>query len=384
MTFSVYVHIPFCRVRCGYCDFNTYTGTQLRGFGQSEYAQVAADEVGYAASALRDGDHAPDQVDTVFFGGGTPTMLPVSDLTMILHRIRDEWGLAPDCEITTEANPETVDAAALQELAAAGFTRVSFGMQSAVPHVLRTLDRVHRPERIPLVVQWARAAGLQVSLDLIYGTPGESMADWQTSVDEALAQHPDHLSAYALIVEPGTKLARQIRHGEVAEPDDDLTADKYEWLDARMRREGFEWYELSNWARVVDDDLDRRCRHNLRYWHNDDWWGIGPGAHSHVGDQRWWNVKHPAPYAARVRAGESPEAGRETLDATARYEERIILGSRLREGIGVAEIAAERRDELPLLAGDGLLDADALAGGRAALTLRGRLLADRVVADLIA
>jgi putative oxygen-independent coproporphyrinogen III oxidase len=380
VTFSVYVHVPFCRARCGYCDFNTYTGEQLRGFGRAEWAGVACAEIDLAARDLAGRGRAPDAVDTVFFGGGTPTMLPVADLARVIEHVRSVWGLVPGCEITVEANPETVDAAALAGLAAAGVTRVSFGMQSAVPHVLATLDRRHRPERIPQVVAWARQAGLAVSLDLIYGTPGESMADWRTSVEAALALQPDHLSAYALIVEPGTALARRIRHGEIAEPDDDLTADKYEWLDARLDRAGMRWYELSNWARTPA----QRCRHNLHYWLDDDWWGVGPGAHSHVGDERWWNARHPAAWAARVRAGEVPAAGRETLDAKARYEELVMLRSRLREGIAVADIAPERRDRLPLLVGDGLLDPVRLAGGRAVLTLHGRLLADRVVGELLA
>ncbi|WP_036960991.1 radical SAM family heme chaperone HemW [Pseudoclavibacter soli] len=381
--FSVYVHVPFCRVRCGYCDFNTYTGQQLRGFSQSEYAEVACAEISLARATLAGTGDEPRRVDTVFFGGGTPTQLPVDDLITMLRRIDDEWGLAPGCEITTEANPDTVDAPALDRLAHAGFTRVSFGMQSAVPHVLATLDRTHTPQRVPQVVEWAKAAGLQTSLDLIYGTPGESMADWRSSVEAALACEPDHLSAYALIVEQGTKLARQIRHGEVAEPDDDLTADKYEWLDQRMRAADFDWYELSNWARVADDGLERRCRHNLHYWQGDDWWGVGPGAHSHVGDQRWHNLKHPAPYAEQVRAGRLPEAARETLDATSVYEERVMLASRLRTGLPVQDIAPERRGLLEQMIDDGLIDDASVRSGALVLTLRGRLLADRVVADLL-
>lgn len=380
---SVYVHVPFCAVRCGYCDFNTYTGEQLRGFSQSEYAEVACQEIADAAAALAQTSAGPRPVDTVFFGGGTPTRLPADDLIRMLQAVQEHFGLAEGCEVTTEANPDSVTADDLARLAQAGFTRVSFGMQSAVPHVLATLERTHDPERVPQVVTWAKAARLQVSVDLIYGTPGESMDDWRTSVEAALATQPDHLSAYALIVEEGTRLARHIRHGEIAEPDDDLTADKYEWLDARMRDAGFDWYELSNWARVVDDGLDRRCRHNLHYWYGDDWWGVGPGAHSHVGDQRWYNVKHPAPYAARVRAGESPAAAQETLDETSRYEERVMLASRLRTGLPVAEIASERREQVSFLREDGLIDEHALAHGDLVLTLRGRLLADRVVADLL-
>ena len=248
---------------------------------------------------LADAGVAERQATTVFFGGGTPTLLPTTDLILMLDAVRDAWGLAPDAEVTTEANPDSVTEPGLAELAAAGFTRVSFGMQSAVPHVLRTLERTHDPARIPLVVEWARKAGLQVSLDLIYGTPGESLDDWRRSLELALAQQPDHLSAYALIVEQGTKLARQISRGEVAEPDEELQADQYELADDLLTAAGYGWYEVSNWAR---DDA-HRSRHNLAYWTGQDWWGIGPGAHSHVGGVRWWNVKHPAAYAERLAAG---------------------------------------------------------------------------------
>jgi oxygen-independent coproporphyrinogen-3 oxidase len=253
-------------------------------------------------------------------------------------------------------------------------------MQSAVPHVLATLERTHDPARIPLVVGWARDAGLQVSLDLIYGTPGESLDDWSRSLDAALACQPDHLSAYALIVEPGTKLARQIRSGQVSEPDDDLEADMYELADARLASAGYDWYEVSNWA----TDAAHRSRHNLAYWLGHDWWGVGPGAHSHVGGVRWWNVKHPAAYAQRVLAGESPAAGRETLDGETRRVERVLLLSRIRDGLRVAELGDGGRREVPGLIADGLVDGRAALRGTIVLTLRGRLLADAVVRRLLA
>ena len=208
---SFYVHIPFCAVRCGYCDFNTYTATELgHGASQDTYALAAAREVDFSAEVLRRAGAVPRELSTVFFGGGTPTLLPAGDLVMILERARSLYGVAPDAEVTTEANPDSVTPESLAELRAGGFTRVSFGMQSAVPHVLSTLDRTHSPERVPQAVQWARDAGLDVSVDLIYGTPGESIADWQASMDAALALEPDHVSAYSLIVEPGTKLAAQM------------------------------------------------------------------------------------------------------------------------------------------------------------------------------
>ena len=378
--FGVYLHVPFCRERCGYCDFNTYTATELRGVSQSDYAGHAVREVEFASGVLRDSGIPGRPVSTVFFGGGTPTLLPPGDLAAMLGAVRDAWGLADGAEVTTEANPDSVDARDLRRLADAGFTRVSFGMQSAVPHVLATLERTHDPARIPLVVGWARDAGLQVSLDLIYGTPGESLDDWSRSLDTALACEPDHLSAYALIVEPGTKLARQIRSGEIAEPDDDLEADMYESADARLAEAGYDWYEVSNWAR----DAAHRSRHNLAYWLGHDWWGIGPGAHSHVGGVRWWNVKHPAAYAQRVLAGESPAAGRETLDAETRRVERVLLLSRIRDGLRTSELVDAGRREVPALIADGFIDGRAALRGSIVLTLRGRLLADAVVRRLLA
>jgi putative oxygen-independent coproporphyrinogen III oxidase len=377
--FGVYVHVPFCRVRCGYCDFNTYTASEIRGVKQSDYAGQAIAEVAVADRVLRDAALPERSAATVFFGGGTPTLLPVADLAAMLAAVRDTWGLAPGAEVTTEANPDSVDAASLAALAAAGFTRVSFGMQSAVPHVLATLERTHDPARIPLVVRWARDAGLQVSLDLIYGTPGESLEDWAASLDLALAQQPDHLSAYALIVEDGTKLARQISRGEVATPDDDLQADMYELADETLAAAGYRWYEVSNWA---TDDA-HRSRHNLAYWTGQDWWGIGPGAHSHVGGVRWWNVKHPAAYAERLAAGVSPGHGRETLDAETRRVEAVLLRSRIVDGLPVGMLEPAGRTAVAGLIADGLVEGASAVHGRVVLTRRGRLLADAVVRRLL-
>ncbi|GAB3805220.1 radical SAM family heme chaperone HemW [Humibacter antri] len=377
---GVYLHVPFCRVRCGYCDFNTYTATELRGVRQADYAEQAALEVRFAADILERSRVPARPAATVFFGGGTPTLLPSGHLNSMLGAVRESIGLAPGAEVTTEANPDSVDARYLDDLAAAGFTRVSFGMQSAVPHVLRTLERTHDPRRVPQVVGWAKDAGLQVSLDLIYGTPGESLDDWATSVDAALACRPDHLSAYALIVEDGTKLARQIRRGEVPEPDDDLQADMYELADDRLESSGFEWYEVSNWA----TDATHRSRHNLGYWLGHDWWGVGPGAHSHIGGVRWWNVKHPAAYAQRVLSGTSPAAGRETLDAATRAFEDVLLRVRIRDGLPKGALDAAGRAAVAGLIADGLVDAKAALRGSVELTRAGRLLADAVVRRLTA
>jgi oxygen-independent coproporphyrinogen-3 oxidase len=377
--FGVYVHVPFCRVRCGYCDFNTYTADEIRGVRQSDYAGQALAELDLARRVLEATGSPHREASTVFFGGGTPTLLAVADLAAVLAGIRSAWGLAPDAEVTTEANPDSVDERSLTGLAEAGFTRVSFGMQSAVPHVLATLERTHDPERIPLVVEWARAAGLQVSLDLIYGTPGESAADWQRSLELALAQQPDHLSAYALIVEPGTKLARQISRGEVPAPDDDLAADLYEQADVVLASAGYRWYEVSNWSR---DDA-HRSRHNLAYWTGEDWWGVGPGAHSHVGGVRWWNAKHPAAYAERLAAGVSPAVGRETLDPETRRTESVLLRVRLAEGLAITGLDDAGRSAVAGLIAEGLVDGRAAIAGRVVLTLRGRLLADAVVRRLL-
>ncbi len=376
--FGVYIHVPFCRVRCGYCDFNTYTATELRGARQADYAQQAAAELRFAAGVLERSGVVSRPAASVFFGGGTPTLLPASDLAAMLGEVLRTFGSTDGAEVTTEANPDSVDARYLDDLAAAGFTRVSFGMQSAVPHVLRTLERTHDPDRVPLVVDQAKRAGLQVSLDLIYGTPGESLEDWAASVDAALACEPHHLSAYSLIVEDGTKLARQIRRGEVPEPDEDLQADMYELADDRLAAAGLEWYEVSNWA----VDAAHRSRHNLGYWLGHDWWGVGPGAHSHVGGVRWWNVKHPAAYARRMLEGVSPAAGRETLDASARELEHVLLRVRTAEGLPVSSLQGTGRAAVAGLIADGLVDARAALRGSVRLTRPGRLMADAVVRRL--
>jgi putative oxygen-independent coproporphyrinogen III oxidase len=377
---SVYVHVPFCATRCGYCDFNTYTAAELGalpGAGRSTYADAAVAEIRLARRVL--GDAAPP-VSTVFLGGGTPTLLPAPDLARVLSAVRDEFGLAAGAEVTTEANPDSVDPAALATLRAAGFTRLSLGMQSAVPAVLRTLDRTHDPARVAAAVAWARAAGFaSVSLDLIYGTPGESAADWHVSLEAALATGADHVSAYALLVEDGTRLAARIGRGELARPDDDDLADKYLQAEEVLTAAGLSWYEVSNWAAAPA----HRCRHNLAYWRSDSWWGIGPGAHSHVGGVRWWNVKHPAAYAARLAAGASPAHARETLPAEDRRVERILLGVRLAAGHPLADLQPVGRAAAARLVGDGLLDGAAYGRGHAVLTRPGRLLADAVVRDLV-
>ena len=375
--FGWYVHVPFCATRCGYCDFNTYTATELgSGASRDSYPGLAIEEIRLARRVLGTADIP---VRTVFFGGGTPTLLPPAQLAAILRAVDGEFGLEPGAEVTAEANPESVTEQTLAVLRSSGFTRMSFGMQSSVRHVLSVLDRVHEPGRPGRCVAWARAAGFEhVSLDLIYGTPGETDEDWAESVAAALAAGPDHISAYALIVEQGTRLAARIRRGELPAPDDDAMADRYLAADRLFGSAGLHWYEISNWA-AGDASA---CRHNLLYWTDGDWWGVGPGAHSHVGGTRWWNVRHPAGYAGRLAAGTSPGQAREVLTPAERGTERIMLQTRLAAGLPVAELGRAGMSAAAAAVADGLADPGAFTAGRVVLTRRGRLLADAVIRGL--
>ena len=373
--FGVYVHVPFCASRCGYCDFNTYTSSD--GVVADGYGDVVLGELALARRVLGDG---PPQVDTVFFGGGTPTLLAPAELGRILDGIDRAWGLAPHAEVSTEANPESVSPSSLRALRDSGFTRISLGMQSAAPDVLAVLDRRHTPGRAAAAATEARDAGFaHVNLDLIYGTPGETAADFAASLAMVLDAGVDHVSAYALIVEEGTRLAARMRRGELPYPDDDVAADRYLAADYTLSGAGFDWYEVSNWAR---SDADR-CRHNLLYWTGGDWWGLGPGAHSHVGGVRWWNVKHPHAYGARVAAGESPGQAREVLLPEQRHAEDVLLRLRLADGLPLSTLDKAGLAAAKRALGDELLDPRAYADQRAVLTLRGRLLADAVVRDLL-
>ena len=380
--FGIYVHVPFCTTRCGYCDFNTYTAAELGGSAGAAavsldgYPDLAIAEIRFARTVL---GRAEVPVSTVFFGGGTPTLLPPAAFGRVLRAIDADFGLVPGAEVTTEANPESVEAATLRELRDQGVNRVSFGMQSVVPGVLAVLDRVHQPGRPARCAEWARAAGFgHVSLDLIYGTPGETEADWRRSLDAAVAAGPDHLSAYALTVEAGTRLAARVRRGELAPPDDDVLADRYLVADDVLTAAGLRWYEISNWAAGAAS----RCAHNMLYWTGGDWWGIGPGAHSHVGGIRWWNVRHPAAYAARIRAGVSPGQAREVLSASERHLERVMLLLRLAGGCPVAALGPAGQANVPALVAEGLASGETHARGRVVLTRRGRLLADTVARKL--
>jgi putative oxygen-independent coproporphyrinogen III oxidase len=368
---GIYVHVPFCAARCGYCDFNTYV--PKRPGQQSEFVKAALAELRYARAQLGD-----RRVATVFIGGGTPTLLGADQLLRLLTGIDECFGLAADAEVTTEANPESVDLEKLRALRRGGFTRVSIGMQSAVPHVLRALDRAHTPGRAAAAAVEAREAGFEhVSLDLIYGTSGESDADWDLTLDAALAAQPDHVSAYALTVEPGTALAAAVGRRAVPAPDDAAQARRFAHADDRLLAAGFDWYELSSWALTPD----AHCRHNIGYWRSHDWWGIGPGAHSHVDGVRWWNVLRPNAYAERLREGLSPAAGSEVLTEEQRALEAVLLGLRQREGLAMSSLSA---------AGERAAQREVarrhvtIAGGRAQLTRKGRLFADAVARDLSA
>ncbi|UZD60914.1 radical SAM family heme chaperone HemW [Brevibacterium sp. JSBI002] len=373
---SLYIHVPYCRVRCGYCDFNTYTADDLGpGASREDYRSNLARELDLSVSALDEAGAGDREVSTIFFGGGTPTLLAADVLAGVMDDVRARFRLAENVEVTTEANPDTLDPVYIATLAGAGFNRISMGMQSAVPHVLATLDRTHDPEKIPEVARWVKDAGLELSLDLIYGTPGESIDDWRRSLDVALSNEVDHISAYSLIVEPGTKMGAMVRRGELPMPDEDDLADKYEIADAAISAAGLHWYEVSNWS----TGPETRCEHNMAYWRNADWWGFGPGAHSHIGGVRFWNAKHPRAWADRLLAGESPSIGREVLDVQTREIERIMLAARIDRELRLDSLAPGSEKAVRTFVRQGLLDADGAAVGWFQPTLQGRLMADYMV-----
>ncbi|ASE56313.1 MULTISPECIES: radical SAM family heme chaperone HemW [Corynebacterium] len=377
-SFGVYLHVPFCATRCGYCDFNTYTPGQLgSGATQGDYLDAIVAEL---EMAVVKHPELARGADTVFVGGGTPSMLGASGLRRLLDGVRNSFGLADDAEVTTESNPESTSPEFFEGLAEAGFTRVSLGMQSAVPHVLATLDRTHTPGRPAAAVAEARAAGFEhINLDVIYGTPGESMANLDTTLEAVLATDVDHVSAYSLIVEPGTAMARKVRRGELPMPDDDDLADRYERIDAALSQAGFSWYEVSNWAKPGG-----QCRHNMLYWRDGNWWGAGPGAHSHLDGTRFYNVKHPARYAATISGGELPIKDSEGLTAEDRHTEKIMLGLRLAEGIDANLLGEDELGKARRQAEAGMVEFVSVDGGqRIQLTNRGRLLADAIIVDIL-
>ena len=380
MSMAFYVHIPYCVKRCGYCDFNTYTPAELRDGAKS----VSTVSAGYVDALIAELNLAqnrlgPRQVRSIFFGGGTPTLLPPEQLGRVLTAIESRFEIAKNCEITTEANPDSVNSESLSKLREAGFNRISFGVQSIKSHVLQTLDRTHDSTRVSDVVQSAKSAGFDsISVDLIYGTPGESIADFAESIDFALALPINHISAYALIVEQGTKFGASVRRGEVVMPNDDETAEKYALIDARMNEAGFSWYELSNWSKPGYESV-----HNRFYWLSGDWWGLGAGAHSHIAGERWWNLKHPKSYIDTLEASNSPSAGSEILSDADKEIESVMLQIRMREGLALAELTDSQLVALDSFYQRGLFIAEAWRDGRGVLSLEGRLLADQIVREVL-
>jgi oxygen-independent coproporphyrinogen-3 oxidase len=377
---AFYIHIPYCVKRCGYCDFNTYTPAELQlteGLTQisNSYIDLLVKEIEFARNQVGESAIVP----SIFFGGGTPSLMEASDIKRVITAISEQFKLDPIAEVTLETNPDTVTKEKLKQFYDAGVNRISFGMQSSVPHVLKTLDRTHNPENLPQVTKWATEVGFkEISVDLIYGTPGESKQDWQQSINSALALPISHISAYALIVEEGTKLAAQIKRGEIAKPDDDLTAEKYIMADKAFTTAGFNWYELSNWAKP-----NSQSKHNLAYWLGHNWWGAGPGAHSHINGKRFWNVKHPNLYKQKIQANETVILDSEVLKGSQIESERLMLSIRLPQGLEKNTLNNQQILELTDYVNSGHLDQENWNLGRATLTLDGRLIADRIVREIL-
>jgi len=359
VAFGVYLHFPFCRVRCDYCDFATFDD---RAHLINAYVDACATDLRRRASGI-------PGATSIFLGGGTPSLLAPEQVARLLGEIDHVAG----AEVTLEANPDTVSAARLRGYKAAGVTRLSIGVQSTRSHVLEALGRTHRPEHVRSAVDAARSAGIEeVSVDLIYGAACESLEDWRSTVADVLDLGVDHVSAYALTVEAGTPLALRVAAGDVRPPDDDHQADAYLVAESMLGAAGLEWYEISSWARPGHE-----CRHNLLYWEQGEYLGVGAAAHGHVGGRRWWNVRTPERYIDAVGRGELPEAGSEVLDAPTGQEEAFALALRTRAGAevgrGVGEVAAD-------LEAAGLLSTE---GDRIVLTTRGRLMASDVTARLL-
>jgi putative oxygen-independent coproporphyrinogen III oxidase len=373
---AFYIHIPYCVKRCGYCDFNTYTPSELRQGGD-----IKSVSQGYIDLLIKESELAPESgpIPTIFFGGGTPTLLEPDDLGRILVQLQNRFGFTSDCEITIEANPDSVTKEKLSGLRELGINRISFGMQSANQNVLKVLDRTHNPENVAKSIQWAKSVGFdEISVDLIYGAPGESLKEWEETVDLALSLPVTHISAYALIVEAGTKLAAQVRRGDVVMPDEDGTADKYLIADKKFLAAELHWYELSNWAKSGS-----QCRHNIAYWNGSNWWGLGPGAHSHIDGRRWWNVKHPTAYKKRIDADQSPMQEAETLDAGEIESERVMLQIRMPGGISIDSLSVKQIDQIRPYLTSGHLSPTDWNTGILSLTPSGRLIADRIVREIL-
>lgn len=375
--FGVYLHVPFCTTRCGYCDFNTYTAGELGSSASpASYLDALERELEIAAAHLAQSPEGLRSADTVFVGGGTPSLLGADGLNRILAGVRNTFGLSAGAEVTTESNPESTDPEFFTGLLEGGYTRVSLGMQSTAQHVLKVLERRHTPGRPVAAAQEAQRAGFEhINLDMIYGTPTETNDDVRATLDAVLASGVDHVSAYSLIVEDGTAMARKVRRGELPAPDEDVLADRYEIIDSRLTEAGLGWYEVSNWAKPGGE-----CEHNRIYWVNGDWWGAGPGAHSHLGDTRFYNVKHPAKYSEQIATGALPIRDREHLTPADRHTEKVMLGLRLKEGVPFEWFGAGAGPVIADFQTRGLLQK---MGDRLALTDAGRLLADGMITDIL-
>lgn len=369
--FSLYVHVPYCSKRCGYCDFNTYTPSELDREDQIEsWLDSAVKEIDLARRVLKE----ELTIDTIFFGGGTPSLLDSNTVDNFIQSVKSNFKLKPGLEITIEANPDSITEEKSQRWLNSGINRVSIGMQSSTKEVLKKLDRTHNPDNVSHSVDILKKSGFDnFSLDLIYGTPGESLNDWENSLKDAIALNPPHISAYSLVIEPGTKMGAQLNRGEISQVNDDEAADKYQLADEMLNKNNYSWYEISNWAKK-----DKECKHNLNYWLGNNWWGIGPGAHSHVNGVRWWNHKLPKVWRELLEKQNSPALAREVLSEDQIRSEQIMLLSRLRTGLGNQELDENRIENL--IANQlATLDTNKIV-----LTLKGRLLADEVFRQLSA
>ena len=369
--FSLYVHVPYCSKRCGYCDFNTYTPSELDREDQIEsWLNSAVKEIELARRVLQE----ELTIDTIFFGGGTPSLLDSNTVDNFIQSVKSNFKLKPGLEITIEANPDSITEEKSQRWLNSGINRVSIGMQSSTKEVLKKLDRTHNPDNVSHSVDILKKSGFDnFSLDLIYGTPGESLNDWENSLKDAIALNPPHISAYSLVIEPGTKMGAQLNRGEISQVNDDEAADKYQLADEMLNKNNYSWYEISNWAKK-----DKECKHNLNYWLGNNWWGIGPGAHSHVNGVRWWNHKLPKVWRELLEKQNSPALAREVLSEDQIRSEQIMLLSRLRTGLGNQELDENRIENL--IANQlATLDTNKIV-----LTLKGRLLADEVFRQLSA
>jgi putative oxygen-independent coproporphyrinogen III oxidase len=358
---GLYVHIPFCLTRCGYCDFNAYAGLDHLA---SPYVEALRREAGLAGDGWEDVRFA-----TMFFGGGTPTTLSPETIGRLIRAFRQGFAFTPDAEITCEANPDTVDAGSLAALRGEGVNRLSMGVQSFDPSVLAALQRIHSADSARRAYQAARVAGFDnVNLDLIYGAEGETLESWRRTLEEAVALRPEHLSCYALTIEPNTMLGRQVASGSIPAPDPDRQADMYGIACEILGRAGYVHYEVSNWTLP-----GRECLHNLGYWEGRPYLGLGAGAHSYRGDRRWWNVRPPHQYIESLAAGRLPTGGEERVEGEEAQLEALLLGLRLNRGIPEAWVPTDVAEDL---VGRGLAN---VGDSRFALTDRGMLLASEVV-----